>query len=746
MRILNNLNDGWMFSRQSLSQSFLKKIITKWEKVNLPHTWNALDGQDGGMDYYRGKCSYKKTVFISPKSGERIYLEIFAASLKCSLFVNKKAVVFHSGGFSAFRADITDFIKHEKAELVINVDNSENNGIYPQTADFTFFGGLYRGVSLITVSDSHFSLDDSGSKGIYVTPKLSDDGSADINISYKITNSDNCKVQFRSAGIEKTVDATEEGNTVLSIKNPHLWNGRKDPYLYTLCATLIKDNKIIDELSIKYGIRDFSVDSEKGFFLNGISYPLRGVSRHQDRENMGWAITEKEHIEDIDIICDVGANAVRLAHYQHSQFFYDLCDERGLIVWAEIPFISSQLDGEEAQRNTLSQMTELIKQSYNHPSIVCWGIANEITIGGEVTNELKKNLNLLNDLCHSLDKTRFTTIAQLSMVENSNILNSITDAIAYNHYFGWYTGKVDENGPWIDKFHREFPEIPLGISEYGAEGIINYHSDDPKIQDYTEEYQSYYHRKMLETFESRNFLWCTFAWNMFDFASDMRDEGGVKGRNNKGLVTYDRKIKKDSYYIYKAYWSDDSFIHICEKRFAERSVNKINIKIFSNLSQIALTVNGKKVETKTGCRYFEFNNVVLKSGINSIIAECGEYSDKAEFIFTNSPSEIYTFENESESSVKNWFEGIENTGKMEFPDGFYSIHDTIGDIMKSPEGLKMVNSMIEKVESELNFKVSKSMLLMAKGFTVEKVIGLAGSRLPNGTDIQANIILNGIKK
>ncbi|MDE5670851.1 MAG: beta-galactosidase, partial [Eubacterium sp.] len=508
MREIQSINNGWAFHKGDTRHHKIPKKVKKgWESVNLPHTWNAMDGQDGGFDYFRSPCWYFKELEIIPKDNEEIYLEIPAASLSAEVYINGQLACTHKGGFSIFRVHLTPYINPKKTtKIAICTDNSESKESYPQTADFTFFGGLYRGVNLITVNHAHFDLEYEGGCGVCVTPKLNTDGSADISIESFVKNADGCRIQYR---IENTVIDGEKAS--LHIDNPHLWNGRIDPYLYTLDAQIVKNNIVIDNVSVKFGIRSFHIDAEKGFFLNGKPYPLHGVSRHQDRKDMGWAITEKEHKEDMELIAEVGANTIRLAHYQHSQYFYDLCDEYGMIVWAEIPFISAFLKTPEARENTLSQMKELIIQNYNHPSIICWGIANEITIGGE-DPDLIENLNALNDLCHSLDSTRPTTMAQLTMVEMDSPLNKITDILSYNHYFGWYMGNVNDNGPWLDKFHELNPEICLGVSEYGCEGILKYHNDNPQMQDYSEEYQAYYHEKMLETFSTRPYLWSTHVW------------------------------------------------------------------------------------------------------------------------------------------------------------------------------------------------------------------------------------------
>lgn len=743
MRNIQKINSDWYFLKGDTKKHRVpKKPDKKWESVSLPHTWNAEDGQDGGFDYFRSPCWYFKELEIAAVKGNVVYLEIPAASLKAEVYVNGRLACTHKGGFSTFRADITPFIRRGKARIAICVDNSEATDVYPQTADFTFFGGLYRGVNLITASRSHFDLDFAGGCGVAVTPKINGDKSADIEIEAFVVNEGDCAVEYKIGELTAT-----GRKALIHIDKPHLWNGRLDPHLYTLEANLLTGNTIVDNVTVKFGIRSFSVDPDKGFFLNGEPYPLHGVSRHQDRENMGWAITEKEHKEDMELIADIGANTIRLAHYQHDQYFYDLCDEYGMIVWAEIPFISAFMKNPEARKNTLSQMKELVVQNYNHPSIICWGIANEITIGGE-DPELIENLNTLNDLCHNLDKTRPTTMAQLTMVEMDSKLNKITDILSYNHYFGWYMGSVEDNAPWIDEFHKLNPEICLGISEYGCEGILKYHNDDPQMQDYSEEYQAYYHEKMLETFAERPFLWSTHVWNMFDFASDMRDEGGVKGRNNKGLVTFDRKTKKDSYFIYKAYWSDEKFVHLCGRRYVNRPHEATDIKVYSNCDVVTLFVNGEEFATLECDKIAVFSGVPLNEGENVIKAISGEFSDEMIINRVAQPDESYVLkQSESGNSGSNWFETVEVEGEeLLFPKGYFSIKDKIGEIMKTPAGADFINNMVEKITAEMNMNISKGMMNMAKGFTVEKVFDMAGGRVPAKVKVWVNQQLNEISK
>ncbi len=747
MRKVIKINDGWLFHQGSVKKDKVpKKGKRAWTALSLPHTWNNFDGQDGGAGYYRDKCWYCRELKVSLASNEEAYLEFEGANAICEVYAGGEMIARHEGGFSTFRVNLTPHIKRGKVKLSVMVDNSEKHrNIYPTTADFTFFGGLYRSVNLVIVDKAHFDLGYLGTSGITVTPKINDDSSADVTFT-AYTNGGN-EVEFEVDGkVLKAAVQSNAATAVMHFDKPHLWHGVKDPFLYTVNASLIKDGKACDNVSTRFGIRSFYVDPEKGFFLNGESYPLRGVSRHQDRENMGWAITEKEHKEDMELIKEVGANTIRLAHYQHSQSFYDLCDEYGMVVWAEIPFISVFVNTPEARENTLSQMKELVLQNYNHASIVCWGIANEISIGGE-SDELLENLKALNNLCHELDPTRLTTIANMTIVEMDSAHNFVTDILSYNHYFGWYMGEVEDNGPWFDEFHKLNPTRPLGISEYGCEGILMYHNDDPKRQDYSEEYQAYYHEEMLKTFDSRPYLWSTHVWNMFDFGSDMRDEGGVKGRNNKGLVTYDRKTKKDSFYVYKAWWSDEAFVHLCSSRYVDRTEKTVKIKAYSNQKALTLFVNGKEFKSLEADKIFVFDGVELEKGENKIAVKSGNLCDEMVLRLVDEPNESYVLKASSSGNEgKNWFDDLETSGEMTFKEGYFSVKDKLGDIMKNEEGDKFVSEMIEKVSKEMNMNVSKGMLNMAKSFTIEKVFDMAGSHLGPEVKIWVNDTLQKIKK
>ena len=570
MRKVININRKWAFAKES---EIPAAVPEKWNFVNLPHTWNAIDGQDGENDYYRGTCCYVKEISKDElPEADRYYLEFRGANSSASVYVGGKKLASHDGGYSTWRVDITENLE-SKTLIAVTVDNSPNETVYPQMADFTFYGGLYRDVNIIAVSNSHFDLDYYGAPGIKVTPTV-DGKDAQVEIETYLTGAkDGQTVEYtitdsEGAEVASAVSGVSDSKAVLEIKGVNLWHGRKNPYLYTAEAKLVENGEVLDNVSARFGCRTFSIDPEKGFILNGESYPLRGVSRHQDRWGIGNALLPEHHEQDVELICEVGATTVRLAHYQHDQYFYDLCDEKGLVIWAEIPYISKHMDN--GTENTVSQMKELVMQNYNHASIVVWGLSNEITMNGS-TPELLENHRMLNDLVHEMDKTRLTTVAVVSMCDIHDPYIQIPDVVSFNHYFGWYGGDTSMNGPWFDNFHKEFPDIPVGMSEYGCEAL-NWHTSNPVQGDYTEEYQAYYHEELIKQLFTRPYIWATHVWNMFDFGADARNEGGENGQNHKGLITFDRKYKKDAFYAYKAWLSDEPFVHICGKRYVDLSL------------------------------------------------------------------------------------------------------------------------------------------------------------------------------
>ena len=588
------INDNWLFRYHDGTETVLK----------IPHTWNAEDGQDGGNDYWRGTCVYEKR-FAAPAYGndERVYLDFAGVNASAKVMLNGSTVMTHDGGYSTFRCDITDHLKAEN-HLVVEVDNSVNDRVYPQKADFTFYGGIYRDVKLIVVHRHHFDLDYFGGPGIAVHAEVSGKDAAVWVRTWH--NAETGSVSIRIKDAEGNAVASGQGtDTALLIPGVHLWDGIEDPYLYTCEAALSIDGEIVDAVSTRFGARYYHVDPQKGFFLNGRSYPLRGVCRHQDWKGIGNALHREHHDTDMAMIREVGANTIRLAHYQHDQYFYDLCDEYGFVVWAEIPYISEHMPN--GRENTISQMKELIVQNYNHPSICVWGISNEITISTRDKKDMMDNHKVLNDLIHEMDPSRPTTLACYAVCGPFNpVAHKVSDIVSWNLYLGWYVPGMFLNNFWVDFFHWKYPNRCLGYSEYGCECMPNLHSAHPRRGDQSEEYQCKYNEYMLNFFAKRPFMWATHLWNMFDFAADARNQGGEPGMNHKGLVTFDRKTKKDSFYIYKAWWSKEPFVHICGKRFVDRVETINEVKVYSNQDTVTLYANGKKVGTKTGSHVFTF--------------------------------------------------------------------------------------------------------------------------------------------
>ena len=746
MRNIKNINDNWLFSKEA--KSIPHVMPHDWEKVNLPHTWNGTDGQDGGNDYYRGTCYYAKQLSLADFGDEdEYYLQFDAVNSSAKVYFNGELIAQHDGGYSAFRAKLGDI--QENNLLVVAADNSPNDYVYPQTADFTFYGGIYRSVKLIGVSKSHFDLDYFGAPGISVTPKVTGTG-ADVDAVAYVATDENASVRFEILDKDEVIASAEvsgDYHANMHIDAVHLWNGVKDPYLYTLRAVLLVNGEEVDCVSCRFGCRSFKIDPNKGFILNGREYPLRGVSRHQDRPQIGNALLPQHHKEDIDLICEMGANTIRLAHYQHAQEFYDLCDERGLVVWAEIPYISNHLPN--ARANTLSQMKELIYQNYNHPSIVVWGLSNEITMGGKSTPDMISNHKELNELAHSIDSTRLTTMATVTMCQPDDEINAISDVLSYNHYFGWYGGNVHMYGPWFDNFHKKFPNKAIGISEYGCEAL-NWHTSEPEQGDYTEEYQAYYHEELIKQISKRPYLWATHVWNMFDFAADARAEGGENGMNYKGLVTFDRKYKKDSFYAYKAWLSDEPLVHICGKRYVDRVEPVTKVTVYSNQPQVELFVNGESLGKQTKGEYPFFYFEVPNNGESKLIAKAGDCTDESVIKKVEAFNEAYRMK--EEGAVINWFE-------INTPPGYYSVNDTIGDIISTFKGkifaLKLVKILKKSLSassgdkngmSVAGVKINKTMIEMAKGFTLKRALMMLGGKVSKEDILKINDMLNKIKK
>ena len=729
MRNIINLNENWLFTKNTADVS-----IRDGEAVNLPHTWNATDGQDGGNDYFRGACLYTKTINKADlPEADCYYLELRGANSSADVYVGGEKLAHHDGGYSTWRVDITEKLTDETVIAVV-VDNSPNETVYPQMADFTFYGGLYRGVNLIAVNKAHFDLDYYGGNGLKITPAIE---GKDAKVEVEVFTTELAEGQKLVYAIYdkdenefQKIESTEK-KVVFEIKDVHLWQGRKDPYLYCCEVEIVENGEVLDNVCNRFGCRSFRIDPDNGFILNGEEYPLRGVSRHQDRLGIGNALLPEHHAEDIDLIMEVGATTIRLAHYQHDQYFYDLCDEKGLVIWAEIPYISKHMPG--GRENTISQMKELITQNYNHASIFVWGLSNEISIGGS-DDDLLENHRILNDLVHEMDKTRLTTIAAVSMCKMDDPYLLIPDVVSYNHYFGWYGGDTSMNGPWFDKFHETHPNIPIGISEYGCEAL-NWHTSDPKQGDYTEEYQAYYHEELIKQLFSRKYIWATHVWNMFDFGADARAEGGENGQNHKGLITMDRKYKKDAFYAYKAWLSDDPFVHLCGKRYIDRVEDVTKVTVYSNQPEVELFVNGVSIGKKSAPDHFFYFDV-KNEGETTIVAKAGELSDEGKIRKVAERNMDYVLK--EVGAVLNWFDVVEIEGR-------YSLNDKISDIMKSKRGKLWLISMGLKLKKKMNaskkdkkdgekksggfdvdLKADSGLMEMMGGFTVLRLSSMMG--------------------
>ncbi|WP_209123816.1 glycoside hydrolase family 2 TIM barrel-domain containing protein [Alkalihalobacillus sp. BA299] len=767
MRKIININDAWKFEKDDKEKAFNKIYNDEnWEIVNVPHTWNAIDGANG-FDFYKGECWYRKEIFLDTvHEGNKVFIEFNGANSITDVYVNGEYLGQHRGGYSIFRFDITDVIEFgKKNTIAVKVDNTVVDDVYPQLADFTFYGGIYRDVNLVIVNPVHFDLMDYGSQGVYIVQGEVSNQRANLTVKSRLVNDNDEDKKVRlwadilNAEGKNVAYATKEvilaaGETKIVeipavIENPTLWNGRRNPYMYEAKVSMVSFNDTVDELSIPFGVRYFEVDAQKGFFLNGEPLRLNGVSRHQDRKDMGWAITKKEHKEDMALIKEVGATSIRLAHYQHDQYFYDLCDQEGMVVWAEIPFISVMSKTEVEGLNAKQQMIELIRQNFNHPSIIFWGIQNEIQISGE-RPELRKLVKELNELTKKEDPTRLSTMANVMFVPDKDEYNFITDTVGYNKYYGWYQGKAEDFADWLDGFHKLNPNVKLGISEYGAEGILQYHSNDPKVKDYSETYHTLYHEKVWEIFSERPFLWSTYVWNMFDFGANIRDEGGVKGRNNKGLITYDRKIKKDAFYMYKAHWSDERFVHITSKRFVDRADEQITVKVYSNCNEVSLYANGEKFETKTGeSRVFIFDNIPLQKALNEIKVVANQegevFEDVARFNRVAEPNPSYEAPEEDKGGiVANWFEMPEDLADVEveeiqITDDVYSTRDTFNELMENPEAKAVVEKYLG------NFS-EHPMYGMAQGMQIDFIASMAEDLFNDKLMFSLNKELTKIKK
>jgi len=636
-RIRISLDDDWRFTEDddpAMAQAGYDDH--RWRAVQIPHTWNARDGQDGGGDYRRGSAWYRRHFSAgAPLAGHRLYLEFDGVSLMADVYVNGVHLGTHQGGFARFRFDATDAIRIGGDNvLAVRVDN-DTHGFIPLGGDATLFGGIYRSVSLLATNQVQISTTDYGSSGVYVLQDRIGSASADLTV---VTELENYEEKARLVEVEATVtDAAGavvahssvkhrvnpgdslETRQPIAIQHPHFWNAQSDPYEYTTTVTVKVDRTVRDRIQQPLGLRTLRADPVLGFLLNGKPFDLHGVSRHQDRQDKGWAISAEDDAADFGFVREIGCTAVRLAGGQQAASWYDWCDRAGIVVWTEIPFTGDALSAPSFMANAKQQLRELIRQNFNHPSIAFWGIGSEA-----VGDRANKVLAELAFEAKSEDVTRIATYASDS--DDKEPGNWYSDAVGFNDYFGWYSGSASDFGPALDAVHSRHPTSPIGLGEFGAGASAFQHADPPgrpvaRSTRHPEEYQALLHEKAWMAIRDRPYLWGKFIWCLFDFASDSRAEGDHPGRNDKGLVTYDRNIRKDAFFWYKANWNAEPMVHITDQRFTPRSAAEAEIKVYSNAVQVEATLNGVSLGTVSAPDHiFRWTGLKLVPGDNHITA------------------------------------------------------------------------------------------------------------------------------
>jgi len=640
------LDSGWRFmqgdpaglSGQAKSPADANWIDSSWQAVSIPHCWGWEEAQQG-KDYYRGPGWYRRELDITPEASKRYFLRFEAASLVANIYLNGKLLGEHRGGFGTFCFEITKQLSGNGTNLIaVRVDNTKVPDIAPLSGDFSVYGGLYRPVHLLVTDEENFTPLDHGSPGVAWLQTSVGKKQALLDVTAQISNGTKQKQplmvvasMFDANG--RLVVSNKESITLapnvtapyflrVTVPKPHLWNGRKDPYLYRAVVELRAADGVVDAVEQPLGLRYYSVDPDKGFFLNGQPYNLHGVDKHQDRFNKGWAVSEADLDEDISLIKEIGATVIRCAHYQHSDYFYSLCDKAGILVWAEIPQVNEINPSEQFEKTSRNQLLDLIRQNVNHPSIFVWSLFNELRAGKP---DPHRELQDLKIVANGEDSTRPAIAA--TCTGDLPQMNKIPDLLGWNIYPGWYNGTKEDYGAVLDKRRQDSWHGGICISEYGAGANVGQHEQNPKQprpdgQWHPEEWQSLVHEAAWAAMKERPFVWGTFVWNMFDFAVSTRHEGGIPGRNDKGLVTYDRKIRKDAFYFYKANWSDEPVLYITSRRFTERTNTVTDVKIYSNAKRVELLVNGVsmgEMRNATNC-VFIWKNVELKPGENQVEA------------------------------------------------------------------------------------------------------------------------------
>lgn len=687
------LNSEWKFAkRPGLSIDDLSGVETcDFTSIDLPHTWYTPE------DPYAGTAVYKKTIDIAADA-ETAYLEFEGVEQRCVVFINGRKAGEHQGSYSTFRIAVPEeeLVKSRTGlEIIVTVNNERSEELAPMFGDFTIFGGIYRNVNLIYASKKSFDYLYYGTGGvivrtkvdgevgkIFVEPHVSQYINGDCHIRYDVFSQDNRVV------LENRVGNTDK-ETTLVLDKPKLWDGKGKAALYKLRAAIICGDSVCDETELAVGFRDIRITSDEGLFLNGRNYRLNGVAKHQDYGTSYNAVDKSQIEKDFELIHEIGANAVRLSHYQHPQQAYDICDEAGLLVWAEIPMLKMTTN-DKLFETTCMQLRELILQNIHHPSIYCWGIQNEIAMFRD-DPFMHERCKKLTGIAHELDPERYSAGANLYSVKVKSPMNEVSDIVGYNLYFGWYYGQMEDYRVHLDKLHEAKPQVPYGISEYGVDTNINLHSENPIVKDYSEEYQALFHETVYSIFEEKNYLWGSFVWNMFDFSSGIRNEGGVKGMNLKGLVTSDRNVRKDAFYYYKSKWSDETVLHLCSKRFVKRNSESIQIKAYSNLPEAELFVNEKSFgkAQNNGNMTLLWDEVALSEGENSVKIVSGEYEDSCTFIKVSEETDEYRLPGDAGGAVRNWFLEEDTFVK----EGYLSVLSRADEVIGDPKGAELVKEL-----------------------------------------------------
>ena len=730
MRRLININRGWHFLADMTGVPVT--IPEAAEPIDLPHTWNALDGQDGDGDYFRGKCCYLKQVDELPPA-KKYYLELGGANTAADVYIDGKHYAHHDGGYSLWRVDISE---NPGGLIAVMVDNSPNPGVYPQKADHTIYGGLYRDVNILCLEESHFDVETAGGPGIYVTVVMDgSDALAAVEV-FPVNTGAEQTLRYTLLNAEGELVAshtTEASRLKFRIKNAHRWHGRQDPYLYSGTVELVEGDRVLDTVATHFGCRTVQIDPQRGFLLNGREYPLRGVARHEDRQSLGNALQRQHQDQDMDLICELGANAIRLPHYPQDPYFYELCDRRGMVVWTELPYGSHQ--GEQARENLLQQLKELVTQNYNHPSIALWGLAYG-------SPEDKATLEELDDLVRTLDKHRLTAIAVEPLYPRASACLAVPDVIGWEQDLGWQGGTPGMVGAWFDKLHEEHPRRALGCAGYGCEAM-DLHSSNPTQGDYTEEYQARYHEALIPQLFARTYLWGSFC-QMFDFAGHSLTPAGAPGPDHSGLVSFDRRVKKDAFYAYKAWLSSEPFVHICGRRYINRVENVTSVTVYSNQPEVELFADGKSLGVKRSQDHF-FRFQVPNRGETALTALAGDCRDESMINQVEVFPETYRLRDRK--ALVKWHEIPQR-------EGCFCLNDTIGDIAATLTGrlwtgkflLSLRRRLTDSQKRKLEMDEMSHFTQRVSGYTVLRLIALAKGKFTKEEALKLGEQLSRLRK